>query len=87
MANAGKCVVTTVAAGQLTRVPVGADLQQQALNSPEACAAECCALAGCGAFLFEPHTDAHMGGCVPGKSCCFLKSQLGKTTGKNIEGE
>lgn len=81
-----QCAVATVASGNLTSVPVGLDLEQQACNDSAACASACCAVPGCSAFLFEPRTDARMGSCIPGKPCCFLKSKLANTMTKTIEG-
>jgi uncharacterized protein (DUF608 family) len=86
-ATSGSCAAVTIASGSgLSRIPVGADMMQLALNSTTACSEACCALRGCNAFLFETITDADMGSCTPGKACCFLKSALHKTVTKTLRG-
>eukprot|EP01047_Picozoa_sp_COSAG01_P041863 COSAG01_NODE_3621_length_5860_cov_4.719840_3_plen_581_part_00 len=86
--SSSRCTVVIVSVsgrgGRQLRVPVGADLRQLPLNTSKGCANACCALLGCAAFLWERQTDAHMGGCVEGKPCCFLKSSLGKTIVKTL---
>ena len=47
-----------------------------------ACAAMCCAIEGCNAFVYEPASDTTYLGCVVGLPCCFPKYSWGATAQK-----
>ena len=52
------------------------------VDNVTACAAMCCAIEGCGAFVYEPASDTTFIGCTVGRPCCFPKYSWGPTAAK-----